>query len=667
MVPPSSPQTALSAALGAPADVMTPTPPERRDLAREADADLHGERSRAQLAAIVESSHDAIVSKTLDGIITSWNAAAERLFGYTAQEIIGRPITTLVPPELLSEEAMILDRLRRGERLDAYETVRVRKDGGRLELSLTISPVRDAAGRIIGASKIARDIGAARAAERVLRESEERYRSLVEASGAIVFNSDGEARWRTPQPAWGAYTGQAFEQYRDYGWMDAIHPEDRERVKLRAEEAVASGVMFEAEGRIWHAPSRSWRHQEARAVPICDASGTVREWVGTCLDVHGRKEAEEALRAAARRKDEFLATLAHELRNPMAPIANTLEILHAEGVDPAAARELVAMARRQLQHLVRLVDDLMEVSRITRGAIELRREPMLLGMAVQSAVEIAQPLIRERGHRLGVSLPEQQLLVHGDRTRLTQIIANLLNNAAKYTPSGGRIEVAVEREARWAVLRVKDSGAGIPAPMLSRIFEMFTQVDRTLERSQGGLGIGLSLVRRLVELHGGTVEARSDGLDRGSEFTVRLPLALDSVRTEAADGPLPAALPRHRVLVADDNQDAARILALLLRTLGQEVHLAHDGEEALRQATVLRPDLLLMDLGMPKLSGHEVAERIRREPWGRDMLLVALTGWGQDEDRRRSRASGFDRHLVKPVSADTVQELLANGLPRRAP
>jgi CheY-like chemotaxis protein len=303
----------------------------------------------------------------------------------------------------------------------------------------------------------------------------------------------------------------------------------------------------------------------------------------------------------------------------------------------------------------------MEVARFTRGAIELKREPLLIGSAVQGAMEISQPLIAEMGHSLEIALPPQPLMVDGDRTRLTQVVANLLNNAAKYTPAGGRIRVAVRRQGASAVLSVIDNGIGIPPAMLSQVFEMFTQVDRSQERTHGGLGIGLSLVRRLVDLHGGSVEARSAGRGHGSEFIVRLPLAADAhAEPEVPRSALVAVTQRRRVLVADDNRDAVRILSMLLRTLGQEVHSAYDGEEALERAAALRPDMVLLDIGMPRLSGYEVARRIRAEAWGKDTLLVALTGWGQDQDRRRSAESGFDRHLIKPITAQALQDLLEN-------
>jgi PAS domain S-box-containing protein len=632
--------------------------PNAEPPSHESDAAGPVDESRAQLAAIVESSHDAIISKTPEGIVTSWNAAAERLFGYTRDEMVGQSVLKLIPPELQAEETTILARLRRGELIDSYETVRLRKDGTRLELSLTISPIRDSRGRITGASKIARDVGAARAAERVLRQSEERYRSLVEASGAIVLHLDETGRWLTPQPAWQQYTGQSFDDSREFGWVRAFHEDDLSRVGESAKQALALGVPFEAEARLWHAPTQVWRHQDVRAVPLRDSAGIMREWIGACLDVDARKEAEDALRTEGRRKDEFLAVLAHELRNPLAPIANTLEALRTGGLDATTIAELTAMAHRQLQHLIRLVDDLMEVSRITRGVIELRKEALFLRAAVQAAIEISQPLAMERKHRLEIDLPEDPLPVQGDYTRLTQVVANLLNNAAKYTPDGGVIRLSLRREGRHAVVRVADNGAGIPADMLTRVFDMFTRVDRAIERLQGGLGIGLSLAKRLVELHGGTIEARSEGLWKGSEFIVKLPLADEAPKEDPADKAR-ARLPACRVLVADDNRDAARVLELLLRAHGQDVHVAHDGAEAVERARLLRPDVVLLDLGMPVLTGYEAARRIRAEVWGRDMLLVALTGWGQEEDRVRTKSAGFDQHLVKPVSAAKLQELLA--------
>jgi PAS domain S-box-containing protein len=493
--------------------------------------------ARALLAAIVESSEDAIVSKTLEGIVTSWNVGAERLFEYTAAEAVGRSITLIIPPERLHEEEMILGRLRRGERIEHYETVRRSKGGRLIDISLTISPVRDVTGRIIGASKVARDVTA-------------------------------------------------------------------------------------------------------------------------------RKKAEEALKEADRRKDEFLAMLAHELRNPLAPIRNAVQILRAKGPPVPELQWARDVIDRQALQLTRLVDDLLDVSRITKGKIALRKERVELAAVVGSAVEGSRPLVEKWGHELTVTLPPEPVHLEADPTRLAQILLNLLNNAAKYTEQGGRIWLTAEREGEAVVIRVKDTGVGIPAEMLPRVFELFTQAERSLERAQGGLGIGLTLVQRLVQMHGGSVEARSEGPGKGSEFVVRLPAARagDEGAPGAGEGGQAPAAPRSRILVVDDNRDAADSLAVLLRLMGHEVHTAHDGLEAVGAATVLRPDVVLLDIGLPKLNGYDAARRVRQER-GEGVMLIALTGWGQEEDRRLSREAGFDYHLTKPVELGALQQLLAAAKP----
>jgi PAS domain S-box-containing protein len=501
---------------------------------RDVSARKRAEETRAFLAAIVASSDDAIVSKTLDGIIRSWNAGAERVFGYTAEEAIGRPITLIIPAELHDEEKDILARLRRGERIDHFETERVTKDGRRINISLTVSPVRDSTGRIIGASKVARD-------------------------------------------------------------------------------------------------------------------------------VTDRKRAEAALREADRRKDDFIALLAHELRNPLAPLRNGLQIMRRATGDPNLLTQTRDMMERQLAHMVRLIDDLLDVSRINRNKMELRRCRVLLGDVLSSAIETARPLIEAAGHEFTVSLPPQPVYLDADLTRLAQVFGNLLTNSAKYTERGGRIRLAAERCGSEVVVTVTDNGMGIPPEALPAVFDMFSQVGRSIERVTGGLGIGLALVKGLVEMHGGTVTADSAGLEKGSTFTVRLPV-LES-RPEAAED-TPELAPRgqgpaRRVLVVDDSRDSATSMALLLRLLGNEVRTAHDGLEAVDAAEAFRPQLILMDVGMPRLNGYEAARRIRDQPWGKAISIVALTGWGQESDRQRSREAGCDSHLVKPVHLADLEGLMA--------
>lgn len=372
-----------------------------------------------------------------------------------------------------------------------------------------------------------------------------------------------------------------------------------------------------------------------------------------------RLRTEQALRSADRRKDEFLATLGHELRNPLAPIMNSLEILKLSGAfDDPKMMQACGVMERQVHHLNRLVDDLLEVSRITRGIIEVKKEPLDLTAIVKAAIETSRPVLDNLRHELVVQFDETQMCVTGDPVRLTQVFANLLNNAAKYTNHGGRITVSTHRDHGDAVVSVRDTGIGIAPGLLSQVFDMFMQVDRSTRRSQGGLGIGLTLVRSLVGMHGGTVEARSDGPGLGSEFLVRLPL-LEQPAVAPSDHRRIEPLPARRILIVDDSRDGGESLAMLLRVLGAEVALAHSGRSALESVDSFRPDVVLLDIGMPGMDGYEVARRIRANPANRHISLIALTGWGQDEDRRRSVAAGFNHHLVKPADIDQLRQLLS--------
>lgn len=396
-----------------------------------------------------------------------------------------------------------------------------------------------------------------------------------------------------------------------------------------------------------------------RAAPLFGADGSVRKWVGMNIDITERKQAEEALRDADRRKDEFLAILAHELRNPLAPLRTGLEIMRLGTADAARAERLRSMMMRQVDHMVTLVDDLMDVSRISRGSIVLDRHPVELATVIRSALEACDPAIRQRSHEISLVLPAETIRVDGDRTRLVQALGNLLTNAAKYTDPGGHITVRLEREGDFAVLGVKDNGVGIPADKLSNVFDLFMQVDSAVDRTQGGLGIGLTIVRQLVELHGGTIEVHSDGPGTGSEFVMRLPLSHAPV-PEPATQPLSAAGVRpRRILVVDDNEDAARAMATILELLGHEVELAYDGAQALEVAEASHPEIVVMDLGMPNLNGYAAARRLRETPWGKSAMLIAVTGWGQEADRAASEEAGFDHHLVKPVELEAVQRLVA--------
>ncbi len=405
--------------------------------------------------------------------------------------------------------------------------------------------------------------------------------------------------------------------------------------------------------------SRFWASGITTA--LYNPEGQLIGYTKVMRDSTARKEAEEGLKVADRRKDEFLATLAHELRNPLAPIRNSLQVLRmtACGGDPTTDR-LCEMMDRQVNHMVRLVDDLLEVSRITRGQIELRTEPIELATVVRSAVETSKPLIEAAGHQLAVSVPSQPVILSADPVRLAQVLANLLNNAAKYTNDGGQIWLTARVEHQQAVISVRDNGIGIPPAMQPLIFEMFAQVDRDAGRSQGGLGIGLTLVRSLIEMHGGTVEVASSEEGTGSEFIVRLPLP-SGEETRQADGGRPQAsvISPQRVLVVDDNRDSAVSLGMLLKFLGAEVEVVHSGPDALSAVERFHPAVVLLDLGMPGMDGFEVAARIRQQPEHQNVLLIALTGWGQEEDRRKTHAAGFNHHLVKPADITSLQSLLS--------
>ncbi len=364
-----------------------------------------------------------------------------------------------------------------------------------------------------------------------------------------------------------------------------------------------------------------------------------------------------------RRKNEFLATLAHELRNPLAPIQYAYELMNLAGSNETLRSEAQSILQRQVQHMVRLIDDLLDLSRITRNKLELRRERVELTAVIEDAVETIRPIMEARGHDLRVRLAPGPILVHADRTRLAQVFSNLLSNAAKFTERGGRIRLTSEREGDKIVVRVQDNGIGIAPAMLPRIFDMFVQADRSLERTQSGLGIGLTLVKRVAEMHGGSVDARSEGTGKGSEFLVYVPIDMAMpVQGDAppSEGDAQESHTSIRVLIADDNEDAVRSLAMMLRAMGHEVHTAQDGAEVLEAAAEIVPTLILMDIGMPRMNGYDAARRIREQPWGRTITLVALTGWGLEEDKRLAAEAGFDRHIVKPVESSVLRSILAS-------
>jgi PAS domain S-box-containing protein len=645
---------------------------------RDVTAQRAVERERAEqlrtarlLASIIESSDDAIVSKSLDGIIETWNAGAERIFGYTSAEAVGRHITLVIPPERHDEEARIIATLRAGRRIDHFETERVRADGTRLTVSLTVSPIHDAAGRVVGASKIVRDITRQRRAE----ADREKFVTLIENSQDFIGMCDLDGVPFFVNRAGLALVGlDSLDEARRTTLPAFFFPEDQPRIVHEFLPSVLARGQGEIEIRFRHFKTGAARWMAYKALTLPGADGRPIGFATVSQDVTARKALEDDLRRLAadlseadRRKNEFLATLAHELRNPLAPISNAVRAMRMRGgpADQAALDAASDMLERQVGQMARLVNDLLDVSRISRGKIALRRGRVELSSVVDQAVETVRPLLAAMQHELTVTLPPQPVYVDADAGRLAQALGNLLNNACKFTDRGGHVAVVVEHSGGQAVIRVRDDGIGIAAEHVAGLFEMFAQVDTSLERSRDGLGIGLTLVKTLVELHGGTVEVHSDGPGRGSEFTVRLPALAAAEATEAGappPGPAPAPIGPRRVLIVDDSRDGAESLALLLQLAGHETHLAHDGAEAVALAERLRPDVVLLDIGLPVLNGYDACRRIRSAPWGRPMTLVALTGWGQDDDRERSREAGFDHHLVKPVDHAALLALLA-GVP----
>ena len=630
--------------------------------------------AKGLLAAIVASSDDAIISRTLEGNILSWNAGAERLFGYSQAEVIGWPITLIMPPERIAEERILLERLRRGERIEHFETVRITKDGRRVDVSLTVSPVLDSDGRIIGASKVARDITEQKRAAVRLRQSEANARRLLElnqttmasmAEGLYTVDRQGLVTYLNPEGE--RLFGWKLEELLGRRMHDVTHYKHPDGSPFPVEDCAGFKVLHD--GQILKNFEDVFIRKDGTFFPVSYSSSPLRgmdgEIVGLTVvfqDITERKRSEQALRDADRRKDEFLAILAHELRNPLAPIRNSLQILRLGSQTDPATDQVAEMMERQVNHMVRLVDDLMEVSRITRGKIELRKESVEVAAILRSAVETSRPVIDSAGHQLAISLPPEPLTLEGDAVRLTQVIANLLNNAAKYTPAHGQIWLSVRREGKDVLITVADNGAGIPPEMLPRVFDLFTQVDRHAGRAQGGLGIGLTLVKNLVEMHGGRVHATSQGLGKGSEFVIRLPLAVQhqqSLKKESKVRQAVVLAPR-RVLVVDDNRDAAETLGMLLKILGAEVRVVFNGPAALEAMRTFEPAVVLLDIGMPGMDGHEVARRIRQMPEYQHVTLIALTGWGQEGDRHNSKMAGFDHHLIKPADVGALETLLVS-------
>jgi len=506
------------------------------------------------------------------------------------------------------------------------------------------------------------DITDRKCAEEVLHRSETRFRALSEASPALIWQLDPAGNVVYLNPRFVELTGRSKQSLMHAGWLSLLHPDDAPAYLAALTEARTLRRRFQSRTRVRDCKGQ-WCWLESYGMPFFAAQGGYAGHVCMSIDISEAMASEKALRDADRRKDEFLATLAHELRNPLAPLCSAMPMMGRAGGARLADR-LQQMMSRQLDYIVRLVDDLMDISRITRGRIALRCAPTPLADVLQGAVETSMPLIESAHHRLNRSPVPDSIVLEADALRLTQVFANLLNNAARYTSPGGQIWLHAYEEENMAIVSVRDNGIGISPQMLPRVFDIFSQERNAASQRQGGLGIGLTLVANLVRMHGGSVEAKSAGLGLGSEFIVRLPQAPKMAPAEEhgeAGGGKDGDDAHQRVLVVDDNRDAADTLSMLLEFMGsKEVKVCNDGPAALAEMETFRPDVVLLDIGMPGMDGNEVARRIRQQPQFAATRLVALTGWGQDEDRRRTQESGFDHHLTKPVDIAALQALLAN-------
>jgi two-component system CheB/CheR fusion protein len=490
-----------------------------------------------------------------------------------------------------------------------------------------------------------------------LGHSEGQFRQLAEAMPQIAFVTTPDGNREYVNTRWRDYVGEPLQAALGKGWLGSVHPDDREGIESKWQRGLATGELVEGEYRV-KSTHGDYRWHLCRALPMRDGAGKVVQWVGTSTDIDDAKRLQEKLASDDRKKDEFIATLAHELRNPLAPIRNALHIMRLS-TERHVQDESRNMIERQVEHLIRLVDDLFDMSRITRGRMSLHLLRVEFRSVLQDAIAASRLRIEKQKQHFSFDLAPGSMLINGDATRLAQVVSNLLNNASRYTPEGGHISMSASCEGSQVVLAVRDDGIGIRSEMLSSIFEMFTQGER-LSNRQGGMGIGLTLVKQIVEMHGGTVEAKSAGLGKGAEFVVRLPILVPERRqsTRTTEPIANAPTGRKRVLVVDDNSDSVSSLATMLRLMGHETAVASDGVEALSVAESFRPEMIFLDIGLPKKNGHEVARAIRALPWGADVVLIALSGWGQPEDLRRSIEAGFDHHFAKPARQEDIEKLL---------
>ncbi len=618
--------------------------------------------SEARYRAIVETSPECVKLVSRDGTLLQMNPAGLAMIeADDAKKVLGHCVYDVVAPEFRDAFCQFNKRVCDGEggTLE-FDIVGLR--GTRRHMETTAVPLAASDGSFSHLA-VTRDVTGRVESKRVLDESRARLDYAVGVSGIgfwycdlpfEVLNWDDRVKEHFWLPPNAKVTIDTF--------YDRLHPDDRERTRLAVERTIQNGIPYEIDYRTVDPISSAIKWIRARGGVAFAPNGEPVRFDGVTLDITTHKNAEQSLREADRKKDDFIALLAHELRNPLAPLRNGLQVVRLAGeADADAAAKALNMMERQLSNMVRLIDDLLDISRISRNKMELRLERVLLADAVASAVETANPLIESEGHELNVILPSHPIYLNADLTRLAQVFSNLLTNSAKYTPPRGRIWLSAERKGGEVIVSVRDTGIGIPRDSLGSIFAMFSQVNGSINRSNGGLGIGLALVKGLVEMHGGSVYAASEGEGKGSTLTVTLPMLgenTDEALQSTPDNGMTASTKTRRVLVVDDNEDGAESMAEMLRLLGDEVLTANDGLEALVAAEAFRPEVILMDVGMPRLNGLDATRRIREQPWGKGIKIIALTGWGQESDTERSRSAGCDGHLVKPVCLSDLEMMI---------
>lgn len=626
-------------------------------------SNLTDTRSRlAVMSAIVESSDDAIIGIALDGAIRTWNASATRVFGYGAEEAIGQSVVILCPAVEVETARHALDRMRRGEPVEQVPAFRLHRTGSLLATASTVSPMFDDRGIVCGGSVIARDVSALRRAQREAQERQDLVALLLDSTAEAVYGLDVHGKCTFCNSACATLLG--YDDPREIVGRDMhalVHTEHADGSPYPLEDCPIHRAYREAEpvhrdDEVFVRKDGSKFSVEYRSLPLLH-SDELRGSVVTFLDITERKRAEDEMRAAAQRREQFLAMLSHELRNPLAAVLNATTVLREDPEDGSSAKRAREVIERQTQHMARLLDDLLDVSRITSGKFQLRKVPHDLHAAIQAGIESMQPMFEHHGVTLVTDIDADPLPILGDPARLQQVVSNLLSNAVRYSNREGRVELTLRGESGHAILTVRDFGEGMDPDLLPLIFELFVQSDQQLDRARGGLGVGLTLVRQIVEAHRGTVNAASAGRGTGSEFVVRLPLTEPFGPEIAARGASVDRTPRSLVLV-EDQSDAREMLALLLAARGHTVVEAEDGPGAVEAIERVRPDAAIIDIGLPTMSGYDVARAVRANRVLDSVMLVALTGYGAHADVQAAYDAGFDAHLTKPADTASLEAVL---------